>query len=53
MGMKEQFLREYQTKVLDAQLLPPCLSAQYSPGLPERRGAAGVWSMTGLDGLRF
>lgn len=30
MGMKEQFLREYQTKVLDAQLLPPCLSAQYS-----------------------
>lgn len=31
MGTREQFLREYQTQVLDDLLLPPCLSAQYIP----------------------
>ena len=31
MKAREQFLREYQTQVLDDLLLPPCLSAQYIP----------------------
>ena len=31
METREQFLREYQTQVLDDLLLPPCLSAQYIP----------------------
>ena len=30
MEAREQFLREYQTQVLDDLLLPPCLSVQYS-----------------------
>ena len=29
MGAREQFLQEYQEQVLDALVLPPCLSAQY------------------------
>lgn len=29
MGLREQFLYEYQTQVLDSLVLPPCLSAQY------------------------
>lgn len=30
MKMKEQFLQEYQTQVLDSLVLPPCLTAQYN-----------------------
>ena len=30
MEAREEFLREYQTQVLDELLLPPCLSAQYT-----------------------
>lgn len=29
MGAREQFLQEYQKRVLDSLVLPPCLSAQY------------------------
>lgn len=30
MKMREQFLQEYQTQVLDSLLLPPCLKEQYN-----------------------
>ena len=30
MKVRDQFLKEYQTQVLDSLVLPPCLSAQYS-----------------------
>ena len=51
MGTREQFLREYQTQVLDDLLLPPCLSAQYIPQACLKDGERQVYLVRDQAGL--
>lgn len=51
METREQFLREYQTQVLDDLLLPPCLSAQYIPQACLKDGERQVYLVRDQAGL--
>ena len=51
MEAREQFLREYQTQVLDDLLLPPCLGAQYIPQACLKDGERQVYLVRDQAGL--
>ena len=54
MEAREEFLREYQTQVLDELLLPPCLSAQYTLQACLKDGERQVYLIHDrTDGLLF